>query len=259
MSPAALRKRQLLRSALGVGGGLLVSGCDRLNDSPAFTRVLSGGEALNLGLRNLVGGVRVTMAQEFTPAELSPSFRGNGNTDPDSAEYRALRAGGFADWRLRVDGLVQAPAALSLAELKALPSRTQITRHDCVEGWSAIGQWTGVPLAQVMRRVRPAPGARYLVFHCADAFSDGDSATPYYESIDLLDAYHPQTLLAYGLNGQDLPVTNGAPLRLRVERQLGYKQAKYLMRIELVADFAAIGGGHGGYWEDQGYQWYAGI
>ena len=258
-SPEALRKRRFLRGALGLGSGLLLGGCDRLNDSPAFTRLLSSGESLNLGLRDLVGSARVTMAQEFTPADLSPSFRGNGNTDPDGAGYQALRAGGFADWRLHVDGLVQAPALLSLADLKAMPSRTQITRHDCVEGWSAIGQWTGVPLARVMEQVRPTAAARFLVFHCADTFSDGGAAVPYYESIDLQDAYHPQTLLAWGLNGQDLPVTNGAPLRLRVERQLGYKQAKYLMRIELVADFAAIGGGHGGYWEDQGYQWYAGI
>jgi DMSO/TMAO reductase YedYZ molybdopterin-dependent catalytic subunit len=140
-----------------------------------------------------------------------------------------------------------------------MPSRTQITRHDCVEGWSAIGQWTGVPLAHVLRLVEPTAAARYVVFHCADTFDDQDPPAPYYESIDLQDAVHPQTILAYGLNDQPLPVTNGAPLRLRVERQLGYKHAKYLMRLELVADFARIGGGQGGYWEDRGYQWYAGI
>jgi DMSO/TMAO reductase YedYZ molybdopterin-dependent catalytic subunit len=136
-----------------------------------------------------------------------------------------------------------------------MPSRTQITRHDCVEGWSAIGQWTGVPLAQLLAVVRPRPEARYVVFHCADSFG----SAPYYESIDMDDAFHPQTLLAYMLNDKTLPVTNGAPLRLRVERQLGYKHAKYVMRLELVDDFSRIGGGRGGYWEDQGYQWYAGI
>jgi DMSO/TMAO reductase YedYZ molybdopterin-dependent catalytic subunit len=162
---------------------------------------------------------------------------------------------GFADWKLVVDGLVEQAGAWSLEQLRALPSRTQITRHDCVEGWSAIGQWTGVPLAQLLAVVKPQPGARYVVFHCADSFG----SAPYYESIDMDDAFHPQTLLAYMLNDKTLPVTNGAPLRLRVERQLGYKHAKYVMRLELVDDFSRIGGGQGGYWEDQGYQWYAGI
>ncbi|MEO8153158.1 MAG: molybdopterin-binding protein [Rhizobacter sp.] len=258
ISPEALAKRRFLRRALGGGSALLVGGCDRLGQNETFSSVLSAGETLSQGVRDALGA-RMTMAQEFSKADLSPSFRGNGNTDPDSAEYKAMAANGFADWKLVVDGLVDAPASLSLAELRAMPSRTQITRHDCVEGWSAIGQWTGVPLAQVLERVKPKPSARYVVFHCADTFNDEDTPTPYYESIDLQDAYHPQTMLAYALNDQTLPITNGAPLRLRVERQLGYKQAKYVMRLELVTDFAEIGGGKGGYWEDQGYQWYAGI
>jgi DMSO/TMAO reductase YedYZ molybdopterin-dependent catalytic subunit len=147
--------------------------------------------------------------------------------------------------------------ALSLAELRALPARTQITRHDCVEGWSAIGQWTGVPLGSVLAQAQLAPEVRFIVLFCADELERGDGG--YYESIDLMDAFHPQTLLAYELNGRPLPVANGAPLRLRVERQLGYKQAKYLMRIEAVARLDGIGGGKGGYWEDRGYEWYAGI
>jgi DMSO/TMAO reductase YedYZ molybdopterin-dependent catalytic subunit len=257
MLPRAWARRRFLQRAIGSGGALVLGGCDRLNQDESSARVLSAAETLNQGVRDLVGRGAVTLAQEFAPADISPSFRGNGNTDPASPAYRALAAGGFADWRLAVDGLVEAPASLSLAELRALPSRTQITRHDCVEGWSAIGQWTGVPLAQVMARVRPKPAARFVVFHCADDFEDGGPS--YYESIDLQDAYHPQTLLAYALNGQPLPVTNGAPLRLRVERQLGYKQAKYLMRLELVADYGHLEGGKGGYWEDQGYAWYAGI
>jgi DMSO/TMAO reductase YedYZ molybdopterin-dependent catalytic subunit len=261
ISPQALAKRRFLRHALAAGSGtLLVSGCDRLGENETFAKLLSAGEALSRGVRDTVGrSGSVTLAQEFTRADLSPSFRGNGNTDPESDEYRAMAAQGFADWKLVVDGLVEAPASLSLAELRSMPSRTQITRHDCVEGWSAIGQWTGVPLAHVMDRVKPKPGARFVVFHCADSFGDEDGAVPYYESIDMQDAYHPQTLLAYTLNDQPLPITNGAPLRLRVERQLGYKHAKYVMRLELVADFDAIGDGKGGYWEDQGYQWYAGI
>jgi DMSO/TMAO reductase YedYZ molybdopterin-dependent catalytic subunit len=159
-----------------------------------------------------------------------------------------------------VDGLVRQPLALSLAELKKLPSRTQITRHDCVEGWSAIGKWTGVPLGLVLQTAGLLPGARYLVFHCADEYEKTtDGSGQYYESIDLVDAFHPQTILAYGMNGRDLEVAHGAPLRLRVERQLGYKQAKYLMRIEAVASFASLYRGKGGFWEDRGYEWYAGV
>ena len=258
ISPQALAKRRFLSRALGGSGALLLGGCDKLNDSQWFPKVLASGESMSMGVHHLLGGGH-SMAQEFTEADLSPTFRGNGTTNPDNAAYQAMAAKGFADWKLVVDGLVEQPAALSLAQLRAMPSRTQITRHDCVEGWSAIGKWTGVPLAQVMQIVRPQPKARYVVFHCADTYGGGAGPTPYYESIAMLDALHPQTLLAYGLNGQDLPVTNGAPLRLRVERQLGYKHAKYITRLELVESFANIGGGNGGYWEDRGYQWFAGI
>jgi len=149
--------------------------------------------------------------------------------------------------------------ALSLLELKAMKARSQITRHDCVEGWSAIGKWQGVPLAQVLDLAGLRPGARYVVFHCADNLGGPTDAGLYYESIDLLDAYHPQTILAYGMNGKDLPVPHGAPLRLRIERQLGYKQAKYITRIEVADSFSQLAGGRGGFWEDRGYEWYAGI
>ena len=202
------------------------------------------------------------MAQEFTEADIAAEFRSNGTAMPDSALYRQLLAGGFADWRLRVGGLVAHPAQYSLADLQAMPCRTQITRHDCVEGWSVIGKWTGVPLRQVLTRAGPLPKARYVVFHCADPMDGSDVQAPgstYYESIDLVEAVHPQTILAYALNDEALPVRNGAPLRLRVERQLGYKQAKYLMRIDLVERLEGLRGGQGGYWEDRGYEWYAGI
>jgi len=137
-----------------------------------------------------------------------------------------------------------------------MPSRTQITRHDCVEGWSVIGKWKGVRLEEIMNKVQPAAAAKYVVFRCMDTDSDG---TNYFESIDLIDAVHPQTILAYELNDQPLPVDNGAPLRLRVETQLGYKHAKYIRALEFVASLDKIGQGKGGYWEDQGYEWYAGI
>ncbi len=126
-----------------------------------------------------------------------------------------------------------------------------------MEGWSAIGKWKGAKLAALLERVQPLPNARYVVFHCADPMDD--AGTLYYESIDMEDAYHPQTILAYEMNDQTLPIKNGAPIRVRIERQLGYKMAKYIMRIELVESFAQIGGGKGGYWEDDGYEWYAGI
>jgi DMSO/TMAO reductase YedYZ molybdopterin-dependent catalytic subunit len=196
------------------------------------------------------------LAREYAPSEMSPRFRTNGNTQPRSEAYQRHAEAGFADWRLEVDGLVATPAALSLAELRAMPARTQITRHDCVEGWSAIGKWTGVPLSAVLDRVGLQPQARFIVLHCADDFR----GTPYYESIDLVDAFHPQTILAWGMNDADLPMGHGAPLRLRVERQLGYKHAKFIMRVEAVESLAGIGQGNGGFWEDvAGYDWYAGI
>jgi DMSO/TMAO reductase YedYZ molybdopterin-dependent catalytic subunit len=249
-------RRRFLARVLTGAGALALAGCDRLSRTEWFPRLLGIGEALNDKAHHLITS-RKSMAQEFTEADLSPNFRSNGTSNPNDAQYRALAAAGFAGYRLQVDGLVEHPAELSLDELRALPARTQITRHDCVEGWSAIGKWTGVPLGTVLERVKPRPEARYVVFYCADPMNE--SGTRYYESVDMEDAYHPQTILAYALNGAALPVANGAPIRVRVERQLGYKMAKYIMRIELVASFARIGGGKGGYWEDEGYEWYAGI
>jgi DMSO/TMAO reductase YedYZ molybdopterin-dependent catalytic subunit len=242
---------------LAAAAAPLAAGCQRLSQTDWFPKVLSLGEKASDVVSHLVTS-RTSMAQEFTEADLSPTFRSNGTALPDSTEYRAMAMAGFANYRLRVEGLVERPMALSLAELRALPSRTQITRHDCVEGWSAIGKWKGARLAALLDAVQPKPNARYLVFWCADPMEIMPSST-YYESIDMEDAYHPQTILAYDLNDRTLPIPNGAPIRLRVERQLGYKHAKYVTRIELVESFAHIRGGMGGYWEDQGYQWYAGI
>ena len=250
-------RRRFLGRMIAVGGGLLLAGCDRLSRSEWFTGMLSGGEKLNYSLhRWLLGGD--TLAQEFSETDLSPHFRSNGTASPNDQHYKTLAANRFADYRLEVAGLVEKPGTFSLAELQALPCRTQITRHDCVEGWSAIGKWKGARLSALLELVGPKPQARYVVFYCADPMNDqGDR---YYESIDLVDAYHEQTILAYELNDQPLPIANGAPIRVRVERQLGYKMAKFIMRIELVESFDQIAGGHGGYWEDHsGYEWYAGI
>ena len=251
-----VRRRFLGRVAASLGA-VGVAGCDQLSQSDWFPRVLGSAEKLNERVATLVTG-RKAMAQEFKPADLSPTFRSNGTSNPDSPQYQALAAGGFTDYRLEVAGLVAKPRSFSLGDLHALPSRTQITRHDCVEGWSAIGKWEGAKLSALLDAVEPMAKARYVVFRCADPM-DSDGTSPYYESIDMDDAYHVQTILAYKLDDRPLPVANGAPIRLRVERQLGYKHAKYVMRLELVESYAHIEGGNGGYWEDQGYQWYAGI
>jgi DMSO/TMAO reductase YedYZ molybdopterin-dependent catalytic subunit len=250
-------RRRFLSRVTGATGALLLAGCERLSQSEWFPKVLAAGERLNEAAQTLVTG-RKAMAQEFSEADLSPTFRSNGTAQPDSEAYEALRAKGFFDYKLEVGGLVASPRSFSIAELRALESRTQITRHDCVEGWSAIGKWKGAKLSAVLDAVKAKPEARYVVFYCADPMAD-DGTDLYYESIDMDDAWHPQTILAYELNGEALPVKNGAPVRLRVERQLGYKHAKYVMKLELVESFAHIAGGKGGYWEDQGYQWYAGI
>jgi DMSO/TMAO reductase YedYZ molybdopterin-dependent catalytic subunit len=254
-------RRRFLRLAVGAALPGVLAGCDRLAGSDALNGMLRSAEFLSQRAQALLTGVDA-MAQEFTEDDIADEFRSNGTAMPDSRLYRQLLADQFRTWRLRVGGLVARPAHYSLADLQAMPSRTQITRHDCVEGWSVIGKWTGVPLRQVLSRVQPLPTARYVVFHCADPMDGSDVQAPgstYYESIDLVEANHPQTILAYALNDEPLPVKNGAPLRLRVERQLGYKQAKYLMRIDLVERLDQLRGGKGGYWEDLGYEWYAGI
>lgn len=249
-----LTRRSLL-TASAATGGLILSGCDRFGNSATGTALLESGEALTYKVqRSLVD--RAALAQEFSAAQMSPHFRTNGNTMPAAPHYAALRAQNFAEWRLAVDGLVRTPLSLSRAALQAMPRRTQITAHHCVEGWTAIGKWTGTPLRLLLQQAGLMPQARFIVFHCADDF-DGQ---PYYESIDLVDAFHPQTIMAWAMNDAVLEVGHGAPLRLRVERQLGYKQAKYVMRIEAVASLAHIGQGKGGYWEDAiDYEWYAGI
>jgi DMSO/TMAO reductase YedYZ molybdopterin-dependent catalytic subunit len=250
-----ITRRNLVGSLALGGGGLLLSGCDRVAATPAFRGFVEGSEQLTLDFTRLVSA-RDALAREFTAADLSPVFRANGTSNPSAPDYQALAAGQFTDYRLAIDGLVRRPLTLSLAQLRALPQRSQITRHDCVEGWSAIGGWTGPQLGPLLRHAGLLPQAKYIVFHCADDYG----TSKYYESIDLVDAFHPQTILAHALNGQALPIANGAPIRLRVERQLGYKHAKYVMRIEAVRSLAQINRGQGGTWEDMGdYAWYAGI
>ncbi|WGU39858.1 molybdopterin-dependent oxidoreductase [Phenylobacterium sp. NIBR 498073] len=253
------RRRWLSGLAVAAAGAVL-GACDKLTMNAGVQRGLARAEGLTRRAQRLVVD-RKALAREFSRAEISPDFRANGSTSPGDPDYRALVEAGFADWRLVIDGLVERPLSLSLAELRAQPARTQITRHDCVEGWSAIGEWSGARLGPLLDRAGLKETARFIVFHCADTLDPNAPAAlgRYYESIDLIDAYHPQSILAYDMNGAPLAVKHGAPVRLRVERQLGYKHAKYVMRIEAVADLAGIGGGKGGFWEDRGYEWYAGI
>jgi DMSO/TMAO reductase YedYZ molybdopterin-dependent catalytic subunit len=252
------RRRFLIGSTLGVSA-LALAGCDILDQNAAMGSVIRSAENLTMKAQRLLQG-RDALAREFAETDISTTFRVNGTSAPDGEDYTEFAEGNFANWRLKIDGLVDRPQEFSLIDLKRLPARTQITRHDCVEGWSAIGKWTGVPLGSVLSSVGLRPNARFAVFHCADELEKTlDGSGRYYESIDLIDAFHPQTILAYQMNGKDLTVGHGAPLRLRVERQLGYKQAKYIMRIEIVDSFARLWGGNGGFWEDRGYEWYAGI
>lgn len=251
----AMERRQFLKGTIGVASLVALAGCDNLTQSSWFPSILHKTEKLTDRVQRTVTPANA-LAKEYSESDVSKVFPANGNTDPGTAEYADHVEQNFAEWNLEIVGLVQSPMSWSLAALKELPSRTQITRHDCVEGWSAIGKWTGVPLGDLMRQVQPLANARYAVFHCADVDDEG---VAYYESMAVADAYHPQTILAYELNKAPLDIPHGAPLRLRFERQLGYKHAKYVTKIELVETLAGIGGGRGGYWEDQGYEWYAGI
>jgi DMSO/TMAO reductase YedYZ molybdopterin-dependent catalytic subunit len=250
-------RRRLLGGLLAAGGAALLSGCEKLNNSPGFRDLLAKADRPT---ERALGVLTPddALAEEFAPRHISPVFKANGSIDPRTPEYLALKAGTFADWQLRVHGRVRNELALSLADLRARKARTQITRHDCVEGWSCIGQWTGAPLGALLTQAQPDADARFVVFHCADSLDN--NADRYYESCHLREAFHPQTILAYDLNGAPLDVPHGAPLRLRLERKLGYKQAKYLMAIELVDRLDNVGMGKGGYWEDHhGYGWHAGI
>jgi DMSO/TMAO reductase YedYZ molybdopterin-dependent catalytic subunit len=252
-------RRTFFARALAGASTTMLAGCYDLSEKPWFTGILGEVENLTRGAQHLFAGPH-TLAREFSKADISPAFRANGTLDPGTAEYKAHAANAFRDWRVTVSGLVDHPLSLSMDSIRAMPQRTQITRHDCVEGWSCIGEWSGPQLAPILAAAAPKPNARYAMFYCADPMTaEGDPKHMYYESLDLGEAVHPQTILAHRLNGQTLDVPHGAPVRLRAERQLGYKQPKYLQRIVLVDSLDGIGGGKGGYWEDLGYTWYGGI
>jgi DMSO/TMAO reductase YedYZ molybdopterin-dependent catalytic subunit len=256
----------ITRRALIAGGSAAAAAqtaaCDQVAATDAVTlhRVLSFGEVLSQQAQRLLLSGH-PLAREYADADISTEFPVNGTDRPGGAAYFRHVTSNFASFRLTVDGLVKKPLSLTLDEIKAMPARTQITLHSCDQGWSAIGKWTGVPLSHLLQAAELTPEARYIVFHCMDQVARPTSGNSgfYYESIDLFDALHPQTILAYGMNGKALPVRHGAPLRLRVERQIGYKNAKFVNRIEVVDRLSHLNGGRGGFWPDHGYQWYAGL
>ena len=258
MSQSFLLSRRAILRGVAAASLLPLAGCD--SDSPGVLSILNKAELLTKPVQRAILAPRLALAPEYSPGEITRTFKPNGSTDPEDADYVAARKNDFADWKLEIGGFVERPAKFSLADLRALPSRSQITRHDCVEGWSCIGQWKGVPLSTLLQAVGLKPQARMIAIFCADTLEPSlDGNGKYYETIDLIDAFHPQTVLAYEMNYEPLKVEHGAPLRLRVERQLGYKMPKYVMRLEAIDSFSRFGRGRGGFWEDRGYEWYAGI
>jgi DMSO/TMAO reductase YedYZ molybdopterin-dependent catalytic subunit len=210
-SDSAVAPKAAHRGCPGLGSAIL-EGCDRITGNARVNTVVNSAEKLTMNVQRLAQ--THSLAREYTEADLFPHFRVNGTSQPDSEEYAALQRSGFADWRLKMDGLVSRPMKLSLCDLRHFPSRTQITRHDCVEGWSGIAKWTGVPMGLVLRAAGLEMNARYAVLHCADELEQTfDGSGRFYESIDLVDALHPQTILAYEMNGRPFEAGHFAPLR----------------------------------------------
>ncbi len=232
-----------------------LAGCARvtngLNDWRPAHDIVKSAEQLDHAVIGTRGSARL-----YSETEITHDFPVNGLPTPAQDAYRRIVRDGFASYRLPVTGLVERPQTFDLRQLRALATVSQITRHDCVEGWSVVGKWGGVPLGDFLTLVRPTRDARYVVFYSFDRDQDG---TPFYGSLDLVQAAHPQTQLALDLNGKPLDPDHGAPVRLRVPTQLAYKSTKWVQRIEVVSSLKPIFGGQGGYWEDNGYEWYAGI
>ncbi len=246
-----MKRKLFVASSLSVLG---LTGCgsvgNAITEGPMH-KVLPGAEAVSHALIGTHG-----LARTYADSEVSSEYRIDSLATPADSAYAQDARNGFRSFRLVVDGLVDRPQRLDINTLRGMPLQTQITRHDCVEGWSVIGKWRGVRLSDVLARAQPKIGARYVVFHCLDHDEQG---TQYYESLDLHQAAHPQALLCLDLNDRPVAPDHGAPVRLRVPTQLGYKSAKWVSRIELASTYSALGTGKGGYWEDQGYEWFAGI
>ena len=251
---STLSRRKLIATGLAAAAGasgLAVAArlADRYGLVPPHPGGVFGlGETLTYGAQRLL--TRHSLAREFPRSQITKTPVVNGRT-PQSLAFRLLEAGRFLDWQLEVDGMVANPASFSLDDIKGFPSRSQITHLACEEGWSFIAEWTGVPLSHVLHLVEPLPEARYVVYFSIQS--------NWWDSVDMADALHPQTLLTYGMNGGELPVGHGGPLRLRVPRQLGYKNVKYVTRLIVTDDLKEFGKGLGSSAPEEGYSWYAGI
>jgi DMSO/TMAO reductase YedYZ molybdopterin-dependent catalytic subunit len=247
------RRRLITAGLVGAAGatGLAIAAnlAERYGFIPPDAGVLYGpGETLTYAAQRLLS--RHSIAREFARTEISKDPFAN-EVDPLGIEFQRLRDGAFADWRLAIDGMVARPMSLSLAELESFPQSAQITFIACEEGWSYIAEWKGVPLAHVLNLVGALPQARYVVYR---------SIQPdWWDSIDMSDALHPQTLLTLAMNGGELPVPFGGPLRLRVPRQLGYKNVKYVTSLTVTDSLKRFGKGLGSSAPEGGYAWYAGI
>jgi DMSO/TMAO reductase YedYZ molybdopterin-dependent catalytic subunit len=242
-------KRRLFVASLSASS-LVACGPVKDQLTTSLHGVLDSAQVLNHAIIGTRGRARL-----YTEADINRDFRVNGLDTPSDQRYADAARDNFGAYRLPVEGLVDRPHTFTLAELRAMPQLAQITRHDCVEGWSQIGKWQGVPLATVLAMAQPKTNARYVIFSC---FDKDESGIEYYESLDLHEAAHPQTLLALDLNDKPIDPDHGAPVRLRIPTQLGYKSAKWVRKIELAAAFPTPQS-KGGYWEDQGYEWYGGI
>lgn len=253
MSSSLSRRKLITAGFVAAGGAAGLTVAARLANRyglvpPDWSGVYGPGETLTYAAQRILTSGHST-AREFSRNAISKVAPVSGD-HPKTGDYQRLLAGQFADWRLSIDGLVARPASFSLAQLKQFPSRSQITEHTCEEGWSYVAEWTGVPLSYVLNLVGITPRAKYVAVFPFDGFWD---------SLDMQDAWHSQTLLAYGMNGQDIPLDHGAPLRLKVPRQLGYKSVKYLARITVTDTLKNFGQGLGSSAPEAGYSWYAGI
>ena len=206
------------------------------------------GETLTYASQRLL--TRHSMAREFSQSQISPRPFPN-ELGPLTDDFKRLQVGGFADWRLSIDGMVHQPASFSIADFKSYPSRSHITELTCEEGWSYIAEWIGVPLSHVLNLVGVHPEAKYVVYVSMEPDT--------WDSIDMADALHPQTFLCYGMNGGELPVPHGGPLRMRLPRQIGYKNLKFINRLTVTDNLKKFGKGCGSAACEAGYAWYTGI
>jgi DMSO/TMAO reductase YedYZ molybdopterin-dependent catalytic subunit len=249
-----ISRRKLIATGLAATAGVAgLAAADRMARRyglipPDHGGLYGAGETLTYAAQRLL--TAHSLAREFPRSMISKAPFAN-ETAPPSEEFKRHQAVGFTDWRFAVDGLVSHPLSLSIADLRSLSQRNQITEVVCEEGWSYIAEWIGTPLSDVLKEAGVLPQARYIVYNSIQH--------DWWESIDMADALHPQTFLTWGMNDGDLPVGFGGPLRLRLPRQLGYKSVKYIVRLTATDSMKRFGKGLGSASPEAGYAWYAGI